>query len=114
MLDTIKASLRASGLTVYDSAEKVGECRAPYVVCYDAGVEVTPKTKGMLGQQIYEVVCLVPYGDVEGLPALEKQVREILRDIPGLHQTSSAGTGIEQTFQARASALRYAIPIRLY
>ena len=40
--------------------------------------------------------------------------REILRDIPGLHQTSSAGTGIEQTFQARASALRYAIPIRLY
>lgn len=114
MLDTIKASLRASGLTVYDSAEKVGECRAPYVVCYDAGVEVAPKTKGMLGQQVYEVVCLTPYGDVDGLPALEKQVREILRDIPGLHQTSSAGTGIEQTFQARASALRYAIPIRLY
>lgn len=114
MLDTIKASLRASGLTVYDSAEKVGECRAPYVVCYDAGVEVAPKTKGMLGQQVYEVVCLTPYGDVDGLPALEKQVREILRDIPGLHQTSSAGTGIEQTFQARAIALRYAIPIRLY
>ena len=79
MLDTIKASLRASGLTVYDSAEKIGECRAPYVVCYDAGVEVTPKTKGMLGQQIYEVVCLVPYGDVEGLPALEKRVRELER-----------------------------------
>lgn len=114
MLETIKAALRKVGLTVYDSAEKIGECRAPYVVCYDAGVEITPGTKGMLGQQLYEVVCLTPYTDTEGLPRLEKQARAALRGIPGLHQYSSAGTGIEQSFQARACALRYAIPRRMY
>lgn len=114
MLETIKETLRTAGLTVYDSAEKVGECRAPYVVCYDGGVEVQPRTKGMLGQQLYEVVCLVPYEDVDGLPALADRVREVLRALPGLHQSAGAGTGIEQTFLARASALRYAVAKRLY
>ena len=114
MLDAIKAALRAAGLTVYDSAEKVGECRSPYVVCYDAGVEVQPRTKGMLGQQLFEIVCLVPYEDTVGLPVLVAKAQEAVRGISGLHQSSGAGTGIEQTFLARASALRYAIPKRLY
>lgn len=50
MLEAIKEKLRAAGLTVYDFAEKIGTCKAPYVVVYDSGVEVTPGTKGMVWQ----------------------------------------------------------------
>lgn len=113
MLDQIKDALRADGLTVYDSAEEIGACKAPYVVCYDHGVEAQAGTKGLLGKHIYEVVCLVPYTDVSGLPALESRVRGLLREITGLRFSSSTGTGVEQTYQARALALTYTTTERL-
>lgn len=113
MLDQIKDTLRLGSLTVYDSAEKIDICKAPYVVCYDHGVEAQPGTKGMLGKHIYEVVCLVPYTDVSGLPALEGRVRGLLREVPGLRFTASGGTGVEQTYQARALALTYTTCERL-
>ena len=31
MLEAIKEKLRAAGLTVYDFAEKIGTCKAPYM-----------------------------------------------------------------------------------
>lgn len=107
MLNQIKALLRGGGLTVYDSAEKLGECRAPYVVAYDQGFEAQPGTKGMLGKHVYEVVCMVPYTDVEGLPRLEARVRALLQNVSGLRLASTGGTGIEQTYQARAVAITY-------
>ena len=113
MINQIKNTLRADGLTVYDSAEEIGTCKAPYVVCYDHGVEAQPGTKGLLGKHIYEVVCLVPYTDVSGLPALEGRVRGLLREVPGLRFTASGGTGVKQTYQARALALTYTTSERL-
>lgn len=113
MLDTIKAALRGAGLTVYDAAEKINECRAPYVVAYDHGVSEQPGTKGLLGRRVYEIVALVPYADTDGLPKLEKQVRETLRGIPSLRFSSSGGTGVEETFKARACALTYTHMTRL-
>ncbi len=112
MLNQIKALLRGSGLTVYDSAEKIGECRAPYVVAYDHGFEAQPGTKGLLGKHVYEVVCLTPYADVDGLPRLEARVRQALLDVSGLRLASTGGTGVEQTYQARAVALTYTISER--
>ena len=44
MLEAIKEKLRAAGLTVYDFAEKIGTCKAPYVVVYDSGVEAVSYT----------------------------------------------------------------------
>lgn len=113
MLETIKEALRNAGLTVYDSAEEIGSCKAPYVVCYDHGAEAQAGTKGMLGKHVYEVVCLVPYTDVSGLPQLESQVRSLLRGVNGLRFVASSGTGVEQTFQARATALTYQVAERL-
>lgn len=109
MLGRIKALLRDGGLTVYDSAEKVGECKAPYVVAYDHGFEAQAGTKGMLGKHVYEVVCLTPYADVDGLPQLESRVRSLLADVDGLRLSATGGTGIEQTYQARAVAITYTV-----
>lgn len=114
MLEAIKEKLRAAGLTVYDFAEKIGTCKAPYVVVYDSGVEVTPGTKGMYGRHTYEVACLTPYTDVDGLAALEQRVRQAMHTLPGLRLSSSGGTGVEQTYQARAMSLAYVSTERLY
>jgi hypothetical protein len=107
MLDIIKDRLRADGLTCYDAAEKIGECRAPYVICYDGGLEVQPGTKGMLGRHSYEVVCLTPFDQVDALPRREARARALLRAIPGLTLSSTGGTGVEQTFKARAVSMVY-------
>lgn len=114
MLEAIKEKLRAAGLTVYDFAEKIGTCKAPYVVVYDSGVEVTSGTKGMYGRHTYEVACLTPYTDVDGLAALERRVRQAMHALPGLRLSSSGGTGVEQTYQARAMSLAYVSTERLY
>lgn len=114
LLEVIKQTLRSDGLSVYDFAEKVGTCKAPYVVVYDGGVEVTPGTKGMYGAHAYEVVCLTPYGDVAGLHSLEAQVRGAMRAMPQLRLSSSGGTGVEQTYQARAVSLVYVNTERMY
>lgn len=113
MLEQMKQLLKAAGLTVYDSVEKVGECRAPYVVCYDNGTEVQPGTKGMFGRHLYEVMCLTPYAQVAALAALEKQVRGVLKSVQGLMFSSSTGTGAEPNYKARAISLTYAEMERL-
>ena len=96
MLEAIKEKLRAAGLTVYDFAEKIGTC------------------KGMYGRHTYEVACLTPYTDVDGLAALERRVRQAMQALPGLRLSSSGGTGVEQTYQARAMSLAYVSTERLY
>lgn len=93
MLEAIKEKLRAAGLTVYDFAEKIGTCKAPYVVVYDSGVEVTPGTKGMYGRHTYEVACLTPYTDVDGLAALERRVRQAMHAPAGAAPVLLRGDG---------------------
>ena len=116
MLETIKGCIRAAGCVCYDTAEKIDVCKSPYVVCYDHGVEVLPRTKGMLGSQVYEVVCLTPFDDVKSLPVMADTVKRALKtlDAQGLRLSSSSGTGIEETFKARAVSLSYALPVRLF
>lgn len=114
LLEAIKQTLRSGGLNVYDFAEKLGTCKTPYVVVYDAGVKVAPGSKGMYGTHAYEVVCLTPYGDVAGLHSLEAQVRGAMRAMPQLRLSSSGGTGVEQTYQARAVSLIYVSTERMY
>lgn len=114
MLEAIKTGLRDSGLTVYDFAEKIGVCKAPYVVVYDGGVEVIPGTKGMYGRHTYEVVCLTPYTDVSGLAHLEARVRRIMSAFRQLRLSSTGGTGVEQNYQARAVSLVYTSAERMF
>lgn len=113
MLDKIKDCLRAKELVVYDSAEKIDTCKSPYVVVYDHGEEALPGTKGMLGRRVFEVVALVPYTSVEDLPKLTATVRASLKSLPMLQFSASSGTGVEETFKARACAMTYYIATRL-
>lgn len=113
MLERMKEALKDAGLTVYDSVEKVGECRAPYVVCYDNGVEVQPGTKGMFGRHLYEIMCLTPYAQVDALAALETQVRELMKQVTGIRLSGTSGTGAEANYKARAISLTYAAMERL-
>lgn len=113
MLETIKATLRAAGLAVYDYAEKAGTCKAAYVVVYDGGVEITPGSKGMYGRHSYEAVCLAPYGDVDGLAALASRVRLALEALPQLRLSAAGPAGVEQPYQARSLSLTYATMERI-
>ncbi len=113
MLDTIKTVLREAGITVYDCAEMLGECRAPYVAAYDHGITVQKGTKGLLGKHSYDVICLAPYTDVQGLPALVSRVGEVLGGIEGLRYEGSDGTETVQSSQARSETLHYATLERL-
>lgn len=49
---------------------------------------------------------------MDGLPRLEARVRQALLDVSGLRLASTGGTGVEQTYQARAVALTYTISER--
>lgn len=113
MLDTIKAVLREAGITVYDCAEMLGECRAPYVAAYDHGTVAQKGTKGLLGKHSYDVMCLVPYMDVQGLPALTGRVDEALQTVKGLRYEGSDGTEAVQNSQARSVTLHYTAMERL-
>lgn len=114
MLDTIKAVLREAGITVYDCAEMLGECCAPYVAAYDHGTMAQKGTKGLLGKHRYDVMCLTPYTDVQGLPALVSKVGEALRGVDGLHYEGSDGTVTVQNSQARSETLHYVTLERLW
>jgi len=113
LLDTIKAVLREAGITVYDCAEMLGECRAPYVAAYDHGIKVQESTKGLLGKHCYDVMCLAPYTDVQGLPALISRVNEALRTVEGLRFAGSDGAETVQSSKARSETLHYAALERL-
>lgn len=113
MLDTIKAVLREAGITVYDCAEMLGECHAPYTVAYDHGTMAQKGTKGLLGKHSYDVMCLVPYTDVKGLPTLVSRVGEALNSVKGLRYEGSDGTQAVQNSQARSETLHYATLERL-
>lgn len=113
MLDTIKAVLREAGITVYDCAEMLGECHAPYVAAYDHGVKVQESTKGLLGKHSYDVMCLTPYTDVQGLPKLVRGVTGALHGVGGLRYEGSNGTETVQSSQARSETLHYSTLERL-
>lgn len=113
MLEQIKETLRGGGLTVYDSTEEIGECRAPCLVAYDHGIEAQTGTKGLLGRHTYEVACLAPSTGTADLPALESQARQLLRQLPGMRFASSSGAEAEQTLQARKLVMTYTTCERL-
>lgn len=113
MLDTLKTVLREAGITVYDCAEMLGECHAPYVAAYDHGIKVQEGTKGLLGKHSYDVMCLAPYTDVQGLPALVSRVNAALHGVEGLRYEGSNGTETVQSSQARSQTLHYSTLERL-
>ncbi len=113
MLEQIKEILQGGGVSVQDSVEGIDECLAPCVVVCDRGTEAQAGAKGLLGRHACEVICLAPITDTAGPHALEKQVRQLLRQLPGLRFVSSSTTGAEQTLKARTQVMTYTFCERL-
>lgn len=97
----------------YDPGVRVGEVKQPYCVIHDAGTKPQERTRGMLGQHIYEIVILVPISDQAQaqLQALCRQVRAALSGVRGLKYTGDAApTALEVSYNGAAQSLIYRAP----
>lgn len=114
MYSKIKAALTAAGIPCYDPGTQGGKCQAPYAVCHDMGTTPMAGTKGMLGKQLYEIICFVPYQKQAMLHDLVTSVKAALAPITPLKWTGEqAPTGIESTYEAASMSLLYQVPKRL-
>lgn len=96
----------------YDPGVQIGEVKAAYCVIHDAGIKVQENTGGRLGQQLWEIVVLVPINDQPELDNWCKQVKAQLSAIPRLKDTGEdAPTGLEETFKGAAKSLIYRQPV---
>ena len=78
----------------YDPGVQIGEVKAPYCVIHDGGIKTQDNTGGKLGQQIWEIVVLVPIADQPSLRAKCRQIKQALAAIRGLKDTGEdAPTG---------------------
>lgn len=97
----------------YDPGVQIGEVKAPYCVIHDAGTKPQERTRGMLGQHIYEIVVLVPISDhaQAQLQAECRRIRGALCGIRGLKYTGDAApTALEATYKGSAQSLIYRAP----
>jgi len=114
MYDPIKAAIKAAGYPCYDPSTNIVEVKAAYAVVHDNGTQPQPGTKGMLGYQIFEIVCLVPTDKQSLLPTMLDAVKLALKALPNLKYTGdTAPTGVEATFSAASMSMIYQLPRRL-
>ena len=71
-------------------ATVIGEIKAPYVVVHDMGTVPAPGSKGMLGQHLYEVICLAPVAKQKELSGMVAQVRTALAPFSSLKYTGDS------------------------
>ncbi len=111
---TLRNALLAAGITCYPPAQKLGKCLAPYCVVVENQTAPMAGSRGMLGQKLYEVICLVPTAQPDALDPLMDAVRDALKILPALRYTGDAdATGVDETFVALARSLIYRLPCRL-
>ena len=114
MYARIKAAVQAAGYPCYDPGCQAGRCVSPYVVVHDQGTTPQPGTRGMLGQRIYEIVCLVPNSKAAGLEPMTRAVAAALAPLSPLRPTGEkAPAEIEQNYQAQSMSMVYVMPVRL-
>jgi hypothetical protein len=98
----------------YDPGVQIGEVKAPYCVIHDGGIKTQDNTGSKLGQQIWEIVVLVPIADQPSLRAKCRQIKQALAAIRGLKDTGEdAPTGLEASYKGAAQSLIYRQPVVL-
>jgi len=110
MYDKIEAAIKGAGIAVYPPATEIGEVKSPYAVVHDMGTVPKPGSKGMLGQHLYEILCLVPVSQQRDLSGMVKRVRAALRPLASLQSTgdSQPTNGLAPNFKGASMSLIYA------
>lgn len=78
-LEDIYRHLKSQGVEVYFPGQKVGECRANYVVVKESD---TSQYQGLSSTAtVYEVLCYVPRDRYSQLSIFSDQVKEIMKKL---------------------------------
>ncbi len=97
-------ALQAAGLEARVPANAVGECKAPYLVVQDGGVQPTGKTTG---RRMILIHALVPNNQPGKLPTLLANARMAMRAVPSLRITATGEETVDDDLKAIRASLTY-------
>lgn len=106
MIETIKAAIQPVAIPCYDPGVRLGECKSPCAIIRSLGAEHLPHTKGLLAQNTYEVLLLVPMANQRDLMPLCDTVRAALNALP-LRLSTITQQDLMEPYRAAGCSMLY-------
>lgn len=100
--------LQENGIEVYFIGQKVGECKKPYVVLKDDGVN---SLEGKLGKGYIDILFFVPQNQFTKCLSFKSNVKSLLKEFKNIKYTGNE-TGIVADDEKKA--ITFSIMYELY